>query len=403
MSRREYKAINRRLQAGKAASIREGKYPGSLPPYGYERVKLRGEKGYTLTPIREQADTVQHIYHWFTEGFPFPDGSLQKIGPSLIAKKLNAMGRLPARALLWSESSIRDILQNPVYIGKLRWERRKTKKAMEDGQMVVSRPRQTEYLLTDGLHPPIISPELFASAQSRFHSSSSHSRSSNELSRLKNPFAGILKCGICGHTMVMRNTGRKLTLLCPYHCGNVSSYFGAVEDRILLALEQWFENYRLDWNAASPVYTDEALFHTQKLLASRQAELRKETLCLERICELLEKQIYTPEQFLLRQKQIQNHISEIQDSITDLQSCLQHRQGEENEKGTEVVLPDTIANLYRAFKEPWQKNALLKEVLEKIVYIKRAKNKRGEHEDAFLLECYPRLPKQPVSDKGQSH
>lgn len=33
MSRREYKVINRRLQRGRLASVKEGKYVGSIPPY----------------------------------------------------------------------------------------------------------------------------------------------------------------------------------------------------------------------------------------------------------------------------------------------------------------------------------------------------------------------------------
>ena len=54
MSRREYKTIKRRLNAGRIASVKEGKYCGTKPPYGYERIKLHGEKGlrYSLCPIR---------------------------------------------------------------------------------------------------------------------------------------------------------------------------------------------------------------------------------------------------------------------------------------------------------------------------------------------------------------
>ena len=41
MSRREYKTINRRLVRGRQSSASEGKYVGSVAPYGYERVKDR--------------------------------------------------------------------------------------------------------------------------------------------------------------------------------------------------------------------------------------------------------------------------------------------------------------------------------------------------------------------------
>ena len=44
MSRREYKIINRRLQRGRVASIKEGKYVSNKAPYGYERVKIPNAK-----------------------------------------------------------------------------------------------------------------------------------------------------------------------------------------------------------------------------------------------------------------------------------------------------------------------------------------------------------------------
>ena len=37
MSRREYATIKRRLQRGREASVREGKFIGNKPPYGYRR------------------------------------------------------------------------------------------------------------------------------------------------------------------------------------------------------------------------------------------------------------------------------------------------------------------------------------------------------------------------------
>ena len=46
MSRREYKIINRRLIRGRDSSASEGKYLGSIAPYGYKRAELDGEKGF---------------------------------------------------------------------------------------------------------------------------------------------------------------------------------------------------------------------------------------------------------------------------------------------------------------------------------------------------------------------
>lgn len=43
MSRREYKMINRRLNAGRLASAKEGKWGGGRCPYGYRKTSSRGK------------------------------------------------------------------------------------------------------------------------------------------------------------------------------------------------------------------------------------------------------------------------------------------------------------------------------------------------------------------------
>ena len=80
MSRREYKAINRRLQRGRTASIREGKYVSNKPPYGYERVRLKNNKGFTLAIVPEKAEIVRNIFQWYTQGIRQSDGTYKRLG-----------------------------------------------------------------------------------------------------------------------------------------------------------------------------------------------------------------------------------------------------------------------------------------------------------------------------------
>ena len=62
MSRREYKAINRRLQRGRMASLTEGKYIAGTAPYGYRRVRIPHQRGFTLEIVPEAAETVREIF-----------------------------------------------------------------------------------------------------------------------------------------------------------------------------------------------------------------------------------------------------------------------------------------------------------------------------------------------------
>ena len=65
-SRYEFKTISKRLMNGRNTSASEGKYVGSKPPYGYEVVKLKGEKGCTLKIVPDEAKIIQMIFDVYT-------------------------------------------------------------------------------------------------------------------------------------------------------------------------------------------------------------------------------------------------------------------------------------------------------------------------------------------------
>ena len=92
MSRREYKIINRRLQIGREMSVKEGKYVGSIAPFGYDRVKIKNGKGYTLRRNSE-ADTVKIIFDLY---------AYNNLSINEITKKLNEMGLKPRKNNKWS-------------------------------------------------------------------------------------------------------------------------------------------------------------------------------------------------------------------------------------------------------------------------------------------------------------
>ena len=69
MSRREYKTINRRIQRGRIASAKEGKAIISTPPYGYDKVRISGDKGYTLAPNQSEMKIVKLIFDLYNQDF----------------------------------------------------------------------------------------------------------------------------------------------------------------------------------------------------------------------------------------------------------------------------------------------------------------------------------------------
>ena len=113
MSRREYQTIRRRLENGREASVKEGKYVGNVPPYGYRRVKLPHEKGFILEPDPAEAPAVRLMFEWYVHGAPRPDGTTERVGCSKIARRLDELHFRTRSGKPWSACSVSDMLSNP--------------------------------------------------------------------------------------------------------------------------------------------------------------------------------------------------------------------------------------------------------------------------------------------------
>ena len=393
MSRREYKTINRRLQRGRVASVQEGKYVGSTPPYGYVRKKLEHDKGYILAPNPEQADIVKLIFTLYTSGETAPDGSRKRLGVSRIVRRLNDWKIPPQRGDVWTPPSVRDMLKNPVYIGKLRWNWRKEVKCGKNGKITVTRPRSTEnLLLASGRHEPLIEPDVFYAAQEYLNAN--RAPSIQERGFTQNPLAGLVVCGKCGRRMQRRpylKRGLPPYLICANAaCDTVSSDLATVEARILSALRQWLEDCRLTWG--------EAIGNCRNELNLRQRavmKLEKEIFNLKKqrgnLHDLLERGIYDVDTFLDRSRSIASRLQQAErDKQSMTEELLKARQRDES-RGSLVPKMERLLDVYDALT-PAGKNFMLKEALAKVVYRKEVSD-RWSRPDHFTVDLYPKIPR----------
>lgn len=186
MSRREYKTIKRRMQAGRVASIKEGNYIGTNPPYGYKKISP-APKVRTLEIVEDEASVVRMIFDMYLN---------EKLGAKAIAARLNTLQIQPQKSSCWEPVSIRKILKNPIYAGKIRWHTK------NDGEII-----------SDGYHEAIIPYDIFCDVQECVKSRSvPQVRTGTEL---QNYYHDLLYCANCGHQMRRRPAkDRKGYMLC---------------------------------------------------------------------------------------------------------------------------------------------------------------------------------------------
>ncbi len=392
MSRREYKTINRRLQRGKLQSAKEGKYVANQPPYGYKRKKIKNQKGFTLSPQKDESKIVKLIFELYTKGEYQENSTYRKLGTGLIAQKLNQMYVPTRKGGYWSPSTIRDILKNPIYIGKIRWNFRPTVKKSENGEIKTSRPKSSEnnYILSKGLHTSIIDKKTFDLAQEIMYKRK-NTPVNNNLT-IKNPLAGLIICGKCGHKMLRRpykkNQEIKSTLICGYqYCTNVGSDLGLIESRIIEALTSWMGKYSLPSNNE---ILQKQLVRKNNTRKSELSLLKKRLKTLEKQLsmsyDLLEQSVYTKEEFIKRKKQSEEKIKNLK-----LKYDIINKEKNINFKNIRTDKKSLI-EAYLSAKNPTAKNLILKEIIEKIVYTKEKGSRWETFHDNFELKIYPKLP-----------
>ena len=206
------------LSRGRDISVKSGNYICSKPPYGYDKITIIEDKRKcpTLAINEEQANVVRKIFDWYVN---------ENIGTQVISNRLNDLNIKPPQVSNWTPDSIRTILENPVYIGMIRWNERKAVLVVDNGKFRKTRPKTSpdEMILCKGKHDPIISEELFYAAQEK--RGRSHRTCDNK--ELRNPLASLLFCK-CGKAMSYRHSTRgDYKYRKPMLCCNGQKYCGS--------------------------------------------------------------------------------------------------------------------------------------------------------------------------------
>ena len=182
------------MNRGRLLSVQQGNFIGSIPPYGYNKVWVTdGKKKCPTLEINEsEANIVRMIFDLYVN---------KHMGQVRIAHHLDNLGIKPPKGVYWSQPALRSMLNNIHYIGKVKWNFRKTVNIVENGEVIKKRPQANieEYLIFDGKHPAIIDEDLFYAAVER-HGKNPKPPAKREL---RNALAGLLFCS-CGAPLIYR-------------------------------------------------------------------------------------------------------------------------------------------------------------------------------------------------------
>lgn len=288
------------------------------------------------------------------------------MGCPTISHKLSDMGVMPHRGKEFSRNSIRKILVNPVYIGKVVWGQRKHIRPKKAGEknVTISMPRD-KWMIIDGLHSPIIDKKIFEKAgkilSERYHPPYMYP------DKIVNPLAGLLYCQQCNFTMTLRTFGHRKYqsnhILCATKGCVKSSRADYVEKFFIHELGEKLHNLEMEQqNKESTVETQSMQIVLEKM-KSEHSKLLKQR---ERLYDFLEQGVYTVAVFTEREQRISSRIAELIKEIEETESRLDKKK-----KQVEVLIPRIRYVLQEYWSaSPIKKNQLLKSVVERAFYFK---------------------------------
>lgn len=240
----EYLEYQKKIMGrGRALSASQGNYINPNPPYGYDKIFVQEGKRKcpTLAIKEDEANVVRMIFDMYVN---------QQMGYNAISNRLDDLHITPPRGKYWSGPSIKEMLENVHYIGKIKWNWRKTVVVVENGQVKKTSPKSDEALIFDGKHPAIISEELFKAAQER---RGKIPRVKQDFT-VKNPFAGLIFCK-CGHSLVHRSNKSKSgnisytpRLLCKnqVRCNSGSCTVDQIMEFVVLELKRKIAEFEIE-------------------------------------------------------------------------------------------------------------------------------------------------------------
>lgn len=267
------------------------------PPIGYNK-----DKGSNTIPYPDPyyAEMVRLCFHMY---------AVEHKSMTAIAVHINELGYRTRGGYKWEHRNILDIIQNPFYIGKIRWNNAKTRSV---------RPYSGEEIVVDGSHESIIDEELFKLANDRYNTVTSKTNHEKRATTKKHWLSGMIKCPTCGASLSYQKGSEKSRVqphfvCCKYSKGLCTTRNSIIaskaEEYVMNGLLDMVSNFDLQRHEPIPEYktSNESI---EKAVEAVRAKLR-------RVKDAYVAGIDTLEEYKANKTALEAEISKLEASMAD--------------------------------------------------------------------------------------
>lgn len=319
-----------------------GLFIGSFASYGYQKDP---DDYHKLIVDDKAALVVKRIFHLYLSGTPIRMivRTLNEEGivnPSTYKKQqgLHYQPKAAHQSSLWSDRTVRRILQNEMYIGNM--VQGKNEKFSYKDQTIREKPKN-EWIVVKDTHEAIIDKDDFDRAQKLLKRNIRSPRASEETDL----FAGLLVCGDCHHAMckkVNQNTNKTYTYYkCSTHknrsktaCSPHTVRFDKLYNAVLMSITHMISlcaHTEEVLKNANRIMKNESASATKDILNSYLKEKEKYTGMLKDLYPDYKSGFLSREQYLLNKQDFEAKLQAVNASIEKLSASLSDENSGKNE------------------------------------------------------------------------
>lgn len=343
------------------SKAKKGLY-NSRMPLGYKK-----EPNSLPVIVEEEAEIVRTVFNLFTTGHDI----------NYVVRYLNLKGFKTATGKAFDNEGVRYILENPFYIGKVRWNRRldSHNSGLRD---------ESEWIISDSHHQPIIDMDTWNAAQDKLNRiKQTYSKYAHPVSHTKHWLSGMIKCPYCGKSLSYKQgytvkktgsvSGAGFQCL-GYRMGlhNESQYISErkIVKAVLQSLHDIIESDTITFEIIKNTSTD-----TDLLQKMYQTELNSLSKKEKRIKEAYMNEIDTLEEYRKNKEMLNNRRNELLQLLNELDIT---NQDPAEYKQQFVSQVKSVINIIESDSDYELKAEALRSIIKKIVI----------HKDTDSLEFF---------------
>ena len=331
------------VRRGMTERVRQGGAV-STAPIGY----IYKDRQLVVEP--QEAEVVRMIYRDFLSGSAV----------MAITKKLNSLGIKTKRGGVWENRTVRYVLTNPVYIGRVRWSPEGTNDYHKtDGW-------NDKTMLVDGAHEAILSEADFEAAQEAVETYVRRYKGNADRAQRESAgmmLQGLVKCSTCGGTLSRTGSGGMNCVRYTHGKCTESHYItvGKLEEIVLTGIELQLNNLQAEIiRREMPGAEDQA--------AVLRQQLKREETILQKCKAAYLAGADTLEEYKENKAACKERIKRIQELLAE----------QEKEKPVDVQAfaertRPVLAQLRDAAVPPEKKNQLLRSFVDRIIFDNKTK------------------------------